>query len=167
MGATAAGVVIKGNTFIVTGGASGLGLAAATRLAAEGGKVALWDSNADAGDEAVKEIGADRAAFFEADVTSEESIKKALVATAERFTSIRGVVNCAGVAAAALTVGRKDKAPHDMEMYNRVISINLSGTSMFVGWCVARAPVAPCVAVSSPSRVSDDGRDNDTHAHAR
>lgn len=128
MGATAAGVVIKGNTFIVTGGASGLGFAAATRLAAEGGKVALWDSNADAGDEAVKEIGADRAAFFEADVTSEESIKKALVATAERFTSIRGVVNCAGVAAAALTVGRKDKAPHDMEMYNRVISINLSGT---------------------------------------
>ena len=123
------GIPLRGSAFVVTGGASGLGRAAAEHLAKQGAKVALWDMNEDNGAEAVEAIGKDRAMFAKVDVTSEESVTSALEATIERFGCIRGVVNSAGVAAAMLTVGKKDaREPHPLDIYENVLRINLTGT---------------------------------------
>ncbi len=115
---------ISGNAFIVTGGASGLGAATARMLVAGGGKVVLADVTADKGEALVAELGA-AARFVKCDVAS-ESDGKAVVAAAAALGSLRGLINCAGVAPAEKTVGRD--GPHRLESFIRVVNINLIGT---------------------------------------
>jgi NAD(P)-dependent dehydrogenase (short-subunit alcohol dehydrogenase family) len=115
---------IKGNVFIVTGGASGLG-GATTRLIAEhGGKVVIADVQADKGEALARELGAG-ARFIKCDVTSEADAQAA-VAAAGSLGTLRGLVNCAGIAIGEKTVGKY--GPHALASFTRVVTINLIGS---------------------------------------
>ncbi len=108
---------------VVTGGASGMGAATASTLSNRGARVALFDLNG----EAVKEVAAKIGGLgLEVDVSDEASVQQALD-TVERDLGIpRVVVSCAGVAPASRIVGRE--APHALELFQRVINVNLVGT---------------------------------------
>ena len=113
---------IAGKVFLVTGGASGLGEGTARLLAREGGIVVVADLQVDAGEAVAREIGG---AFVRCDVTSEAD-GQAAVARAVALGKLVGLVNCAGIAPAAKTVG-KDGA-HPIDLFGKVIAINLVGT---------------------------------------
>ncbi len=114
---------IKDQVFIITGGASGLGAATARMIVDNGGKVVLADVQAEAGDQLAAELGAAR--FVKCDVTSEAD-GVAVVAAATAMGTLRGLVNCAGVAPAIKTVGKD--GPHPLDAFARTININLVGT---------------------------------------
>ena len=113
---------IQGKVFIVTGGASGLGEGTARMLAREGGKVVVADLQVERGEAVAREIGG---AFVKCDVASEAD-GRAAVAKALELGKLVGLVNCAGIAPAAKTVG-KDGA-HPLNLYTKVITVNLIGT---------------------------------------
>ena len=115
---------IKDKVFVVTGGGSGLGAATARMIIEKGGKVVLADVNADAGAALAAELGAN-ARFVKTDVANEESAKGAFAAAVEMGT-LRGLVNCAGVAPAEKVVGRE--GAHKLESFARTININLVGS---------------------------------------
>jgi NAD(P)-dependent dehydrogenase (short-subunit alcohol dehydrogenase family) len=116
---------IEGKTFLVTGGASGLGGAAARMLVGAGGNVVVLDVAAEAGQKTAAELGR-KAHFRRTDVTSEGDVRAALVAAVECFGGIHGVVNAAGVAIAERVLGKS--GPHALESFERTIRINLVGT---------------------------------------
>ncbi|AUW48120.1 3-hydroxyacyl-CoA dehydrogenase [Rhizobium leguminosarum] len=118
-------MLIRGASFIVTGGGSGLGAATARMLVEAGGRVTIADLNAEAGQEIVREFGSD-ARFLRADVTDGEEGAAAVAAAIEAFGGLRGLVNCAGVAPAEKVIGRD--GPHRLESFARTVSINLIGT---------------------------------------
>ena len=107
---------------IVTGGASGLGRATATRLAAGGAKVVIVDLPSSDGEAVAKEIGG---AFTPGDVTNEADLATA-VSTAAGLGPLRVLVNCAGIGTAIRTVTKQ--GPHPLDAFNRVIQVNLIGT---------------------------------------
>ncbi|KVQ13036.1 3-hydroxyacyl-CoA dehydrogenase [Burkholderia ubonensis] len=113
---------IRGNVFLITGGASGLGAGTARMLVQEGGKVVLADLNQDAGEALAQELGG---VFVRCDVSREEDAQAAVDA-ATRAGTLRGLVNCAGIAPAAKTVG-KDGA-HPLDAFAKTINVNLVGT---------------------------------------
>jgi NAD(P)-dependent dehydrogenase (short-subunit alcohol dehydrogenase family) len=115
---------IKDNVFIVTGGASGLGGGTSRTLAANGGKVVIADVQADKGEALARELGA-AARFVKCDVTSEADANAAVDA-ALKLGTLRGLVNCAGIAIGEKTVGKD--GPHALASFTRVITINLIGT---------------------------------------
>ena len=114
----------ENKVFVVTGGGSGLGAATARMIVAKGGKVVLADVNADAGSALAAELGAN-ARFVKTDVADEESAQGAFAAAVEMGT-LRGLVNCAGVAPAEKVVGRE--GAHKLESFARTININLVGS---------------------------------------
>jgi NAD(P)-dependent dehydrogenase (short-subunit alcohol dehydrogenase family) len=115
---------IDGNVAVVTGAASGLGNATATRLAAAGARVLLVDLPSSDGARAAEAIGAS-AQFAPADVTSESDVRAALDQAAD-LGPIRIVVNCAGVATPGRVIGRNGVLP--LEQFTQVVTINLIGT---------------------------------------
>lgn len=117
---------INGASAIVTGGASGIGAAAARRLAAKGATVVVADLQVDKGEALAKEIGG---VFVRVDVTDTDQIKAA-VNTATELAPLRAVVNSAGIGWAQRTVGRDGQfdSAHDLDAFRRVIAINLIGT---------------------------------------
>jgi NAD(P)-dependent dehydrogenase (short-subunit alcohol dehydrogenase family) len=115
---------IKNNVFIVTGGASGLGGATTAMLARSGGKVIIADVQADKGEALARDLGSD-ARFIKCDVTSEAD-GQAVVAAATALGTLRGLVNCAGIAIGEKTVGKD--GPHTLASFSRVIGINLIGS---------------------------------------
>jgi NAD(P)-dependent dehydrogenase (short-subunit alcohol dehydrogenase family) len=115
---------IQNNVFIVTGGASGLGGATSRLLAAAGGKVVIADVQADKGEALARELGAG-ARFVKCDVTSEADAQ-AVADAAGQLGTLRGLVNCAGIAIGEKTVGKD--GPHALASFTRVITINLIGT---------------------------------------
>jgi len=115
---------IKGNAFVVTGGASGLGGAVSRRLVAAGGRIVIADVQADKGEQLARELGAG-ARFVRCDVT-DEADGAAAVAAALQFGALRGLVNCAGIAIGEKTIGKD--GPHALASFSRVISINLVGS---------------------------------------
>jgi NAD(P)-dependent dehydrogenase (short-subunit alcohol dehydrogenase family) len=116
---------IKGSTFIVTGGASGLGEGTARMLAGGGARVVVADLQADKGEALAKELGAG-ARFVKCDVTAEADGQAAVDAALKGFGGLQGLVNCAGIAIAERTV--KKDGPHALATFARVIGINLIGT---------------------------------------
>ena len=114
---------LSGATAIVTGGASGLGAATAKALAAEGARVALWDMNAEKGEPLARELGG---VFHVVNVADEASVSAALAATEAALGGPRILVNCAGIAIGAKTVGKD--GPHRLDLYKKVIDVNLVGT---------------------------------------
>lgn len=115
---------LKGNVFVVTGGASGLGAATASMLVEQGGMVLLADVNAESGERFAAELGPN-ARFVQTDVTDEESARAAF-GVALSMGPLRGLVNCAGVAPAEKVVSRD--GPHKLDTFARTISINLVGS---------------------------------------
>ena len=116
---------VQGNTFIVTGGSSGLGAGTAERLVEQGANVIIADVNEEMGGAKAAELG-ERAVFVQTDVTSEESVQRAIRAARDQFGSLEGAINCAGILIARKTVGRD--GAHDLEGFTRVITVNLIGT---------------------------------------
>jgi len=110
---------------VVTGGASGLGEATVRRIHAQGGRIAIFDLNQENGERLAKELG-DGVHFFKVDVTDEESVQQALDAVLQHFTEIHAVVNCAGIAVAEKTYGKR--GVHSLKHFTNVIEINLIGT---------------------------------------
>jgi NAD(P)-dependent dehydrogenase (short-subunit alcohol dehydrogenase family) len=100
---------LRGKSFIVTGGASGLGRAAAETIIAAGGKVVLLDVNVEAGKAAEHALGA-AARFACADVTSEEQVNAAVHLAVDASGGLHGVVNAAGIGPAAKVLGKN--GPH-------------------------------------------------------
>ena len=113
---------IRDQVFIVTGGASGLGAGTARTLAEAGGKVVIADLNEAAGTALAQELGG---RFVRCNVTSEAD-GQAVVEAATSLGTLRGLVNCAGIATASRTVGKT--GPHPLDQFARVININLIGT---------------------------------------
>jgi len=113
---------IQGNVFIVSGGASGLGAATARMLANGGAKVVIADLQVEAGEALAAELNGQ---FIRCDVTREAD-GQAVVGAAVALGTLRGLVNCAGIAPAAKTVGKD--GPHALELFQRAVDINLVGT---------------------------------------
>jgi NAD(P)-dependent dehydrogenase (short-subunit alcohol dehydrogenase family) len=116
---------IAGHTFIVTGGASGLGRAAAEAIVDAGGTVVLLDVNAEVGTAAELSIGP-QVRFAQADVTSEEQVKAAIDLAVSTFGNLYGVVNAAGIGPAAKVLGKN--GPHNLELFEKTVRVNLVGT---------------------------------------
>jgi NAD(P)-dependent dehydrogenase (short-subunit alcohol dehydrogenase family) len=116
---------IAGKVFIVTGGASGLGEGTVRMLASLGGKVVIADVQDDKGMALSTELGTDHAEFLHCDVT-QDADGQAAVARATAMGKLMGLVNCAGIAPAAKTVG-KDGA-HPLALFTKVVTVNLVGT---------------------------------------
>ena len=112
---------IKDAVAVVTGGASGLGLATTKRLLDRGASVVVIDLK---GADVVKELGS-RAKFVEANVTDPEQVTVALDA-AEEMGPLRINVNCAGIGNAIKTLGKD--GPFPLEYFNAVVQVNLIGT---------------------------------------
>jgi len=113
---------IAGKVFIVTGGASGLGEGTARMLTAHGAKVVIADLQVERGEAVAAELGG---AFVKADV-SQEADGQAVVAKALSLGKLFGLINCAGIAPAAKTVG-KDGA-HALALFSKTITVNLIGS---------------------------------------
>jgi len=110
---------------IVTGGASGLGLAVVEDVIAAGGRATLLDVNEAAGQEAVQRLG-ERSAFQKVDVTSESAVDAAVQSAVTSMGGLNLAVNCAGVGWPKRLVGKEGPMPG--EFFRKVIEINLIGT---------------------------------------
>ncbi|MEH7246886.1 3-hydroxyacyl-CoA dehydrogenase [Neobacillus niacini] len=110
---------------VVTGGASGLGLATVTRLVEKGAKVVIFDLNESKAKEAVEQLG-ENVQYALVNVSDEESVQKGINQTIEAFGAVHICVNCAGVGTPGKTIGKKGVLP--LEDFNKVIGINLIGT---------------------------------------
>ncbi|WP_423409457.1 3-hydroxyacyl-CoA dehydrogenase [Heyndrickxia sp. MSNUG] len=110
---------------IVSGGASGLGEATVRNIIKQGGKAAILDLSEERGQKLVEELG-ESAVFVKTDVSSEQDVSNAVSKAIDSFGSINTVVNCAGIGIAAKLLSRK--GVHSLDMFSKVISINLIGT---------------------------------------
>jgi NAD(P)-dependent dehydrogenase (short-subunit alcohol dehydrogenase family) len=150
----------KGISAIVTGGGSGLGAASAAKLASEGARVAIFDLNEETGRAHAAAIGGK---FYKVDVTDAESVKAALADAEGEHGVARVLVNCAGIAHGAKTVG-KEFAPHPLAQFRKVIEVNLIGTFNTIAQFAARlAQAEPLgeergVIVNTASAAAFDGQ---------
>ncbi len=117
---------IAGKVFIVTGGASGLGEGTARMLAAHGAKVVIADLQADKGQALADELGGAAVAQFVKCDVSQEADGQAVVAKASAMGKLMGLVNCAGIAPAAKTVGKE--GAHALHIFAKVVTVNLIGS---------------------------------------
>jgi len=116
---------LKESHAVVTGGASGLGLAVANRIVLAGGKVTLLDVNETQGSAAAAALG-ERAAFVATDVTDESAVNAAIERARERMGFINTAVNCAGIGMPARLVGKQGAMSG--AFFRKMIEINLVGT---------------------------------------
>jgi NAD(P)-dependent dehydrogenase (short-subunit alcohol dehydrogenase family) len=137
---------ITGASALVTGGASGLGLATARRLAAAGAHVTIVDLPSSDGAAIAEELGG---SFAAADVTDAEQIASAAALAAEAGP-LRVVVNCAGIAPPAKVLDR-DGAPSLLQDFERVIRVNLIGTYNVI------AQASALMATTDPAEGGDRG----------
>lgn len=117
---------IQHNTFLISGGGSGLGEATVRMLVGNGANVVIADLNQEAGENLAAELG-ERARFVKTDVSSEADVKAAVAAAVDRFGGLRGTVSCAGVAVVGKVLG-KEGVPHSQELFNKGVQVNLVGT---------------------------------------
>jgi len=143
---------IEGRTFVISGGASGLGRACVEQLCKAGGYVAILDMNDEMGQELVKEIGGGMAKFFKANVLETESVaaavKGALAWSKETGKLLGGVVAAAGVATPAKILD-KNLNPFSLDDFDFVMNVNVRGTIDLIRQCL------PHMAKTTP--VSEDG----------
>jgi len=117
-------VEIKDAVALVTGGVSGLGLAAAKALLSEGAQVVILDLPTSKGEEVAEELGG-RVRFAPADVTDEAAVSAALD-VAESLGPVRINVNCAGIGSAVKTLSKN--GPFPLDVFTKTIQVNLIGT---------------------------------------
>jgi NAD(P)-dependent dehydrogenase (short-subunit alcohol dehydrogenase family) len=115
---------LKGSTFIVTGGASGLGAATVRMVVEGGGNAVIADLKESEGEALAKELGS--TGFVRTDVTDEASATAAIAAAVGAYGRVDGLVNCAGIVHGEKVVGKE--GPHTLASFARTISINLIGT---------------------------------------
>ncbi|HEX9439675.1 MAG TPA: 3-hydroxyacyl-CoA dehydrogenase [Roseiflexaceae bacterium] len=116
---------LRGRTFLITGGGSGLGAATARLLAESGANVLIADVNREAGEGMAAALGA-RSRFAETNVADEASVQAAVNLASNAFGGLHGVVNCAGIAIAERALGKN--GPHPLASFTKVIQVNLIGT---------------------------------------
>lgn len=134
---------ISGSTILVTGGSSGLGEACVRRLARRGARVVVADVEEARGAALAGALGP-AVRFVRCDVTDEAAAAAAVAAAEHEFGGLQGLVSCAGVIAAARTLGKE--GPHDLALFERVVRVNLVGTFNVVrlaAAAIARAPQGP------------------------
>lgn len=117
---------IQNNTFLVTGGASGLGEATTRYLISHGGNVIIADLNGEIGEKLASELG-NQALFIKCDITSETDVKNAIDTGIAKFGQLAGSVNCAGIAIVQKLIDKQGN-PADLATFARGININLIGT---------------------------------------
>jgi NAD(P)-dependent dehydrogenase (short-subunit alcohol dehydrogenase family) len=116
---------VNGSVAIVTGGASGLGLATVDRLLGEGARVVIVDLPSSNGEQVAAQRG-DAAQFVPADVRDADQVQAAVDA-AEAMGPLRVLVHCAGRGGALRLVDREGN-PGSLELYTEVVTVNLIGT---------------------------------------
>lgn len=114
---------LKDTAVVVTGGASGLGGATSRLFAEQGAKVSILDRDGDKGAAMARDIGG---RSYPIDVTDAEAVGNALDDAVGHHGTARILVNCAGIAIAVKTVSRGE--PHDLDLFKKVISVNLIGS---------------------------------------
>jgi NAD(P)-dependent dehydrogenase (short-subunit alcohol dehydrogenase family) len=117
---------LDGIAAVVTGGASGLGEATTRALTAAGAQVTILDLDDHRGDALASELGRGTQ-FVHTDVTDGDQVGAAVGAARRTGAPLRLAVSCAGIAIAMRTIAR-DRAPHDLGAFERVIRVNLIGT---------------------------------------
>ena len=143
---------IEQHSFLVTGGASGLGESVVRAIVAQGGKVVIADLNESTGQALVNELG-DNVRFVRCDVTSGDDVQAAVAMAEEAFGGLQGFINCAGIAVVQKLLDRENN-PADLEAFSRGVNINLVG-SFNVARLVA-ASIAKRVAASTTAEVNAD-----------
>ncbi|HZJ91487.1 MAG TPA: 3-hydroxyacyl-CoA dehydrogenase [Thiopseudomonas sp.] len=113
------------HTFVITGGASGLGAATARHLVAQGACVVLLDINQQAVVAQAEQLG-ERALGIACDICDSEQVQSALDAATAHFGALHGLINCAGIVGGQRILGRK--GPHDLDDFSRVLQINVIGS---------------------------------------
>ncbi len=131
---------------VITGGVSGLGFAVARHLVAHGGKVALFDVNADKGAAAVAELGAGNASFFRTDVSDEAQVQANVAAAKDAMGGLNVAVNCAGILGSGRVLGKTGPMP--LEQFKTTVMVNLVGS-----FNVAKA----CAELMQHNEASADG----------
>jgi NAD(P)-dependent dehydrogenase (short-subunit alcohol dehydrogenase family) len=123
-----------GNTFLVSGGSSGLGAACVRRFAAAGANVVIADINQAAGQLLTAELGG-RTRFFATDVTNDDNVRQAIEFAVSTFGRLNGSVQCAGIAVAEKVLGKD--GPNPLATFLKTIQINLIGTYSVMRWAAA------------------------------
>lgn len=113
------------HTFVITGGASGLGAATAQHLVAQGAAVVLLDINQSAVEAAAERLG-NKALGLACDICDAKQVQQALDTAVKQFGALHGLINCAGIVGAQRILGRK--GPHDLDDFARVLNINVIGS---------------------------------------
>ncbi|MBH0095826.1 SDR family NAD(P)-dependent oxidoreductase [Psychrobacter sp. NZS113] len=135
---------IEKHSFLVTGGASGLGESVVRAIVEHGGNVVIADLNESAGQALVAELG-DQTRFVRCDVTSGDEVQAAVDMAVKEFGGLQGSINCAGIAVVQKLLDRENN-PADLESFSRGVNINLVGSFN----------VARLVAASIAKRVAND-----------
>ena len=141
------------HSFLVTGGASGLGESVVRAIVNQGGKAVIADLNASAGQALVDELG-DHVRFVRCDVTSADEVQAAVEMAEKAFGGLQGSINCAGIAVVQKLLDREN-TPADLEAFSRGVNINLVG-SFNVARLVA-ASIAKRVANGASEQNTDNG----------
>ena len=113
------------HTFVITGGASGLGAATAEHLVTQGAAVVLLDINQSAVEAQAQRLGRN-ALGLACDICDAEQVQQALAAALQQFGALHGLINCAGIVGAQRILGRQ--GPHDLDDFARVLNINVIGS---------------------------------------
>ncbi|WP_201579592.1 SDR family NAD(P)-dependent oxidoreductase [Psychrobacter sp. Pi2-52] len=140
---------VKENSFLVTGGASGLGESVARVIVDQGGNVVIADLNKTAGQALVAELG-NSARFVRCDITNGDEVQAAVEMAESAFGGLQGSINCAGVVVVQKLLDR-DNNPADLEAFSRGVNINLVGSFN----------VARLVAASIAKRIANDSSAGD------
>lgn len=114
---------LQGKTFLVTGGASGLGGATSEVLRGAGANVVILDLNGNVGKKKAEELDC---LFVQTDVTDEDSVKNAVEAAVGKYGSLNGAVNCAGLGFASRVITRHGL--HPLDFFTKVLQVNVVGT---------------------------------------
>lgn len=125
---------LEGRVAIITGAASGLGLAAARKFAAEGARLALWDVDEPGGKALAEELGSDRAVFRRVDVASSSEVDAAVAEAISHYGRLDILINNAGITRDATLLKMED------EQFDQVVDVNLKGV-FNCGRAAARAMV--------------------------
>ena len=115
---------LRGKTFLITGGSSGLGAACVGEFVSAGANAVICDIS-ERGAELARELGS-RVRFAATDVTDEAQVQAAIELAQREFGAVHGAISCAGIATAERTIGRN--GPQPLAHFTKVISVNLIGT---------------------------------------
>ncbi len=116
---------ITNKVFLITGAASGLGLATARMIVQNGGYALLADVNSEGGQAAEKNLG-ERTTFVQTDITDEANVQTAIDTAVQKFGALHGAVLCAGIGPAERVLGKN--GVHSLAIFSKVVQVNLIGT---------------------------------------